>query len=309
MKYSKIFAAVSVVASVSVMGCGGSSEKPAKTPDAVVMQVTKAIDQNQPQAVFQALPASYQADINSIVADAAKKMDTEVWSEGQALIKQVLKVAKAKKSLILETRMLAANPDKDELSKSWDQSLEMLETLLDSDFADLNKLRKGDVENLLSGSGSELMKKAKNASVGHPGYAEMKANLEKMKSVKASVESQDGDTAIVKIEAKGETPETVNFVRVEGKWIPKDMADSFTLKIAEARANIEKIDFTSEEGKAAKAKIMQQIGMVKTMIAQAESAKTSAELEGVMMGIMMGAMSMGGGPGGPGGMPPPPPSM
>ena len=44
--------------------------------------------------------------------------------------------------------------------------------------------------------------------------------------------------------------------------LPKDMADSFAIKITEARAKIATIDFTSEEGKAAKAKIMQQIGMV-----------------------------------------------
>lgn len=134
----------------------------------------------------------------------------------------------------------------------------------------------------------------------------MQENLKKMKSIKASVESQDGDTATVKIEADGdESPEIVDFVRVEGKWIPKEMADGFALKITEARANIAKMDFTSEEGKATKTKIMQQISMVKTMISQAEAAKTSEELEGVIMGVMMGAMSMGGGAGGPG-MPPPP---
>ena len=42
------------------------------------------------------------------------------------------------------------------------------------------------------------------------------------------------------------------------------------------------------------------------MITQAEAAKTSAELEGVMMGAMMGAMTMGGGASGPGAMPPMP---
>ncbi len=306
MKYSRIFTVASVVACVSVMGCGGSNSQAAKTPDAVVMQVTKAIENNQPQVAFQALPASYQADINSIVADATKKMDDEIWNEGQSLIKQVLKIAKTKKSLILETRMLAANPEKEELSKSWDQGIEMFETLLNSDFADLNKLRKGDVAALLAGSGAKIMKQVKDASVGHSGYEEMKENLNKMKSVKASVESQTGDTAKVKIEADGETPEIVDFVKVEDKWIPKEMADSFATKITEARAKVAKIDFTSEEGKAAKAKIMQQIGMVKGMLASAEAAKTSAELEGVMMGIMMGAMSMGGGAGGPGAMPTPP---
>ena len=306
MKHSINFATASVVACVFVLGCGGSNSQTAKTPDAVVMQVAKAVENNQPQAVFKALPASYQSDINSVIADATKKIDSEIWNEVQTLLKQVLKISKAKKSLILETRMLASNPKKKELSASWDQGIEMFETVINSDFADINKLRKGDVASLLAGSGAKIMKQVKAANVDNSDYKEMKESLDKLKSIKASVESQDGDTAKVKIEADGETSETVDFVRIEGKWIPKDMADSFAAKITEARAKIAKIDFTSEEGKAAKAKIMQQIGMAKTMIVQAEAAKTSAELEGVMMGVMMGAMSMGGGAGGPGAMPPPP---
>lgn len=307
MTYSRIIAALSVVASVFVMGCGGSKASPAKTPDAVVMQVTKAVNNNQPQKVFQALPDSYQADINSVISDAAKKMDAEVWSESHKLIEQILKIAKEKKDLILGTSMLANTPDKAALSKSWDQNIEMLETVISSDFADLEKLRKCDAAKLLADNGAAIMAKAKSASVGNPSYKKMQKTLDKLKSVKASIESKEGDVTNVKIETEGETPEIVSFVKVEGKWIPKDLADTFATKIAEARTNIVKMDFSSEKGKAAKAKIMQQISMIKTMLTQAEAAKTSQAMEGVMMGLMMGAMSMGGGATGGAGTPPPPP--
>jgi hypothetical protein len=303
MKHFRIAAVASLCACVLVVGCGKKKPAPAKTADKAVMTVTKALQDNQPQVVFQSMPASYQAEIKSVVTDAASRMDEEVWNESRDLLKSVVKIAKAKKELLLQTSMLAANPKKEELSKNWDQGMDMLSTILSSDFADLKKLRKGDIEALLAGSGSEIMKKASKLKSN----AEMQENLEKLKSVKAALESQEGNVAKVKITADGEEPETVDFVKVEGKWLPKDMADNFAAKVKEARENLSEIDFSSEEGKALKAKILTQISAAKTMLSKAEAAKTKEEMDGVLMGMMMSVM-MSGGAGG-AGTPPPPPSM
>lgn len=295
--------AVSVCVGVAVMmaGCG---KKPAaaKTPDKAVMNAVKALQKDKPQELFTALPASYQKDINSVVADAAKKMDEEVWNAGQDLLKQVVKIAKTKKKLILQSSMLASNPNKDEVEKNWDQGIDMLSTLINSDFTNLKKLRKGDVAAILANSGSTIMKKAKKLKT------EASEEIEKLNTVKATLVSQDGDKAKVKIEAKDEEPETVDFVRVEGKWIPADMAEGFTEGIKSARENIAKIDFTSEEGKKLKSQILTQISAIKTSLKQVESAKTKEDLDGAMMGIIMSFMAsgmMGGGQS----APPPPASM
>ncbi len=300
MKYSRILTGASIGVCVAVVaGCGGSKPTAAKTPDAVVLQVTKAINDNQPQVLFQALPDSYQKDINSVVSDAAKKMDSEIWEEGRGLIQSVLTIAKSKKYLILQTQMLSSKPEseKEALSQSWDEGIDVLTMLLDSDFANLEKLRKGNVAKLLAGSGSEIMKKAAKVYSSQPDQTDNL--LEKISGIEATVVSQEGDSAIVKIETEGEDPEEVDFVRVEGKWIPKDLADGFATQIAETRENLAKLDFTTEEGKAVKAQVLGQIAMVKTMLTSVEAAKTSQELDGILMGLIMGLM--GGGMGG--GMP------
>ncbi len=300
MKYSRILTGASIGVCVAVVaGCGGSKPTAAKTPDAVVLQVTKAINDNQPQVLFQALPDSYQKDINSVVSDAAKKMDSEIWEEGRGLIQSVLTIAKSKKYLILQTQMLSSKPEseKEALSQSWDEGIDVLTMLLDSDFANLDKLRKGNVAKLLAGSGSEIMKKAAKVYSSQPDQTDNL--LEKISGIEATVVSQEGDSAIVKIETEGEDPEEVDFVRVEGKWIPKDLADGFATQIAETRESLAKLDFTTEEGKAVKAQVLGQIAMVKTMLASVEAAKTSQELDGILMGLIMGLM--GGGMGG--GMP------
>jgi hypothetical protein len=288
MKYSKILTVTSIgVCLAIVSGCGGAE----KTPDAVVLQVTKAINDNQPQVLFQALPDSYQKDINSLVSDAAKKMDGEIWTEGRGLIQSILTIAKTKKELILNTQMLASAPDKEALNKSWDESIGVLTMLLDSDLADLDQLRKGNVANLLADSGSKIMKKAAELYASQPDQADN--ILKKISGIKATVVSQEGDSAKVKIETEGETPEEIDFVRVEGKWIPKDLADGFATQIAEIRENLAELDYTTEEGKATKTQILGQIAMVKTVLEQAEAAQTSADFDGILMGLMMGIM-MGG---------------
>jgi len=294
MKYSRILTGASIGVCVAVVaGCGGSKPTAAKTPDAVVLQVTKAINDNQPQVLFQALPDSYQKDINSVVSDAAKKMDSEIWEEGRGLIQSVLTIAKSKKYLILQTQMLSSKPEseKEALSQSWDEGIDVLTMLLDSDFANLDKLRKGNVAKLLAGSGSEIMKKAAKVYSSQPDQTDNL--LEKISGIEATVVSQEGDSAIVKIETEGEDPEEVDFVRVEGKWIPKDLADGFATQIAETRESLAKLDFTTEEGKAVKAQVLGQIAMVKTMLASVEAAKTSQELDGILMGLIMGLMGGG----------------
>jgi len=252
------------------------------------MNAVDALKNNKPQDIFTALPASYQKDINSVVAEAAAKIDTEIWNAGNDLLKQVLKIAKTKKDLVMQSRMIASNKNgKKAIEKNWDQGIDMLSTLVNSDFVDLKKLRKGDMSAILAKSGSEIMKKAKKMQT------EANEEIDKLNTVKATLVSQDGDNAKVKIEAKDEDPETIDFVRVEGKWIPADMAKGFAEKIKDARESIAKIDFSSENGKKLKSTIMTQIASVKTMLEKAEKAKTKEEMDGVMMGIMMSIMAGG----------------
>lgn len=301
MKYSRIFTAASIAICVVVTSCGESKSTAAKitvakTPDAAILQMAKAITDNQPQVLFQALPDSYQKDINSVISDAAKKMDSEIWKEGRGLVQSVLTIAKDKKYLILQTQMLSSQPDseKEALSKSWDEGVDVLSMLLSSDFTNLEQLRKGDVSKLLAGSGAEIMKKAMAVYSNQPDQEDN--FLDQLSGIKATIVSQEGDTAMVKIEVEGEEAEEVEFVRIEGKWIPKDLADGFATQIAEAREGLAQLDFTTEEGKAAKAQILGQIAMVKTMLVQVDAAKTAQELDGILMGLMMGLM--GGGMGG-----------
>jgi hypothetical protein len=284
MKLVKLVGMVSVSGLVLVAGCG--KPKAAKTPDKVVTQIAKAVQNNQPEVIFQALPASYQKDINSVVSEAAKKMDAELWNAGHDLMKNVVKVAGKQKKLLLQSKMLANNPQKDEISKDWDNAIKSISTLLDSDFTNIKKLRNADMAKMLATSGAAIMKQATAVKSN----SEVSEALAKLKSIKATIVSQDGDSAKVKIEAEGEEAEEIDFVKIEDKWIPKEIADSFAAKIKAARENIAKIDFNSPDGKKIKEMVIKQIKVADDMLKTAEKAKTKEELDGILMGMMMQIM-------------------
>lgn len=276
-----------------IMGtaCGGS--KPSiDTPDGAVRNMQQAMVNNRPTQLFEAMPASYQSDIDAFISDAAQRMDAEIWNESTAVLKQIVRVLASKRDLLLASPMMASVPNKSDVEQNWDTAVSLLQIVLDSEFADIERLRQGNVAGLLSGDGAVIMTKVSSVVENSESSADMGKELSRLKSATVSLVSQDGDTAVVKVEMPDEAPEDIDMVKVEGVWIPKDMADGFKEGIAEARENLANIDFSSEEGKEKKTMILMQLGAIKPMLSQLEAAKTQEDLQAVFSGVMM--MLMGG---------------
>ena len=287
MKRVSVLAAVAMT--VVVAGCSGSKTKP-DTPDGAIRNMQQSVLDNRPEQIFKAMPASYRADIDALVADAAKRMDTELWNESTALLKQAVGILKSKRELLLASPMMASVPNKADVEKNWDTGVSLLQALVNSEFTNIERLRQGKVEGLLTDDGAAIMAKMTGLMENSESSAEAGKALAKLKAMRVSLVSQDGDSAVVKIEAPEETPENIDMVKVEGVWIPKDMADGFNEGIAEARKNLEQIDFTSEEGKQKKAMILMQMGAIKPMLTQLEAAKTQEDVLAVFGGLMKGLM-------------------
>lgn len=296
MMHKKMAGVAGVMAAVAMVGCGGNQSTVASGPDDAILQVRDSIIENKPGAAFEMLPPSYQTDINSVVADAAKRMDEEIWNQGVGILQQVTRILESKRDLILSTEAMSSVPNPEDLKKNWKQGVSVLQAIVRSDFTNLERLQQGDVGKLLSESGAKIMASATDLMASSEQAAEAEAELDKIRNMTATVVSQEGDTAVVKVDTEGEEPEELEMVRVEGRWIPKDMADGFKEGIAEMRENLAGLDFSSEEGQQQKTMILAQMGGIKSMLDQLENAKTKEELEGIFGGLMMGIMgAMGGG--------------
>ncbi|MBN1961704.1 MAG: hypothetical protein JW841_12215 [Deltaproteobacteria bacterium] len=234
--HSKVYQIITL-ATFILTGCSSSEQ-----PDAMVHAAVEAAN-GKPQALWASLPASYQNDVKGLVTALAEKLDPKVWDEAFLLAQKATKVAQDKKDFILQMpqlQMVKIDPD------GYDAMVKILTTLANSEVKTVAGLKAIDIENFLSGTISGLMSdliKASKAAAKAKKATGVVSNLDKFKSAKTTVVSVDGDKAVVKIEIEGEKPTEEEFVKVEGKWIPKKLADSWAASIERAKASIAKIKF------------------------------------------------------------------
>lgn len=269
--------------SMLLAGCGGGTPS---TPDAAVMEVVKSFQKDDPSAIWKALPESFQKEINTNLREFVAKVDPEVWKAGAETFDKLADVLRSKKSLLLQMPMLAALDKDPKQAKNFDQVIAMLGTLKDSALMSHSKMKKVDVGDILSSTGSQLMKqiaKMDASTINVPGVKEPLAFKKKISTIGAKMIKQEADTATVEMTVEGEEPTQVQFVRVEGKWIPKGMAEGWKSAMAEMKTDLAAMGTMDAQTKA---KFITMATMVKGVLDQMEKAKTKEELEGAI-GAMM----------------------
>ncbi|HIL73330.1 MAG TPA: hypothetical protein EYG44_03800 [Verrucomicrobia bacterium] len=305
-------------------------------PESFVTAPIKALEEKNPRLIWDILPASYQKDLNGLVQTFAKEMDAQLWDAGFELVGGIGEVLRTKKELI--AGMLSEMDETGEIPLSEITSgIEMAGTLLDklakSDLGSLDKLRTVDLGNVADTFGRDLMKliedSAKAAGEADP------FGLETLRGINVEVVSEDGDSATVKVSGM---PEALDFgaltelpgglppglpglpdlgelpfadftdfengelelVKVEGKWIPKEIADGWEGAMSDAKEGMSGVGEMADEDKQM---ALGAINAINGGLASVKKAKTPEQFQMALMqaamGVMMGA---GGGDfGGPGG--------
>jgi len=274
-------------------GCGGSATAGIpSTPDGTVLYVSQQLADGHPEIVWDALPASYQNDITTLTHEFASKMDAEVWDKTFSVTQKAIKVLKAKKSLFLQTKMMAmAGDKKDEIESNWDTATAVLGTLAESDLSNLETLKGINWEEFLVNTGGELMEISKKASAATEDDPYEKEFLAKIGEMKVEVKESNGDTATVVITTPDEDPEEMKMTRIEGRWVPNDLSKDWEKEMNEARAKLEKL--TPEAMAQQKMQFMMVLGMAEGMIDQLDKAETVEQLE-QMLGGLFGQLLSGG---------------
>lgn len=280
-------------------------------PDETIRFAAKSIGENHPEVVWQLLPKSYQADVNDLIVEFAGKMDAELWNTSFNVTKKLTKVLAEKKDFILNHPLIKNNPKvpKDDISKNWQNGVELLSTLVNSDISNLDNLKKPNVEKFLTDTVGKLMKQAAAISAATPDdkYAE---GITKITQSKVTLVEKDDDSATIKVETAGEEPEEEDLVKVEGRWVPEKMAEEWKESMEKAKAGLGQI--SAADLAAVKGQVMPIMTMVEGSLDKMLAAKSqddfddaANELQGMVLGMVMKSQ---GGPGGPGGFAPPPPS-
>ena len=272
-KLIPLFALLFIVGTLPLLsGCGTKASGPAES----MQSLLDGVSNQQMENVWDFLPASYQKDVNSIVQEFATKMDPEMYDGVFGSTQRLAKLLKDKKEYILKNEMiLRMQAPPEEISEYYDPVVDIFSALVNSDLSSQEKLKHFDEGKFLYSTDNVLAKNILILSKLVPSKESEPSFSEKLKQTKVTVVTSEGETATIKIEAPGEAPQEVEMVKVEGKWIPRNLADNWQSKIETARNSVAQIKL--EDVTARKTQAMQGLNKFNETLSQLENAKTEQE--------------------------------
>jgi hypothetical protein len=261
------------------------------TPDGTVLAAKKAIQDNRLEFFWYALPESYRQFITEITRAFSEKMDPVIYDRAFAIVMRAIEVLDDRKDIILASetfQSFGADVDADEIRQSLSNTQVFTEILKGSEIATLEGLGTVDWEQFLATTGAQMLENA--AALEIEGGEDP---FDELDSLEVETLEASEDQATLKISTKNHEPEEVEMVRVEGRWIPKEMADEWPQFVEDAREGL--AEMTPENMAAQKTQIMMFFGMADGFIEQIASLQTPEEFDaaiGPMLAPLLGGASM-----------------
>ena len=276
--------------SVLAAGCGRSAPAIPATPEGTFTTVMHSLAEGKPEVIWAALPASYQKQLQDEVVRAfAVKMDADIYNKGVAVARKLSGILNSKKDLIISE--LTSHPlfemaqvNKAQVEQNWGKVIGLVDVVLASELGDLSKLKNVDVGNFLRVTGGKVMGQIAELSALSEQDPYGKEFKTRMAGATAEVVSAEGDKATVKVATVGESPDTLEWIKVEGKWLPQDLVDEWPDFIASAKEQIDQIK--PETLMAQKPQIMGVLAAVEAVLDQLATAKTAEEFQTMIGGLM-----------------------
>lgn len=283
-----------VLVAVWLGGCSRSPEAvPESPPDAIEAVVDGLID-NQPQVLWHALPPSYQSDVRELVSTFCAHMDPEIYDRMFRVFSKAVQVLKEKEDYFWNSPIALSTPLLEStMGSRWDESVNLLSTLAESDLSSIESLRLMDPGKFLESTGHRVMVlgEALRRRPGRPSELNRweRARAALMQAQVDFVETA-GDQGILRFRSNAtNAPTIINLTKVEGRWIPADMARSWDQRIGEARQRLTKL--SGPEFEKARPMINLVLGSLESAMDSLLNAKSQQEFDATLAGLAkVGAM-------------------
>ncbi len=278
----------------------------AETPDAAMRVLMASWEAGDFGTLWDALPTSYQDDVNEVVRLFAENMDRDIWNAATRMLGKLTGVLKNQKPLILGwVETLEQGTDAEALGQGMDALAEILDTVLQSELGDLEQLKAFDGQAFLEGTGRQLGEQMAAMSEewgdqldpammpvpgGFPGM-----ELPDLDNVQFSTVQMDGDTATLRVEQNGDVND-YPLVRVDGRWLPQAMVDEWDEGIAELKEQLAAMPEQLVEVKQMLLSPLSPVRVVEGVLDQLGAARNQQEFNQVieqiteMAGQMLGDM-------------------
>jgi len=253
-------------------------------PDGAVRALLTAFQAGEAGDIWDSLPATHHVEINELVREFAAKMDQEIWERMFAVARRIVEVLRAKQDLIVGNSDLKIPSVNMRLfSENWDEVITVLQLLVDSELADLDKLRAFEGETFFHGTGTRFLKQLVALSAKDPNDPFRKGfdatvRLVAIDGSDATIGLTTGGTFVMTRQAIDEKPKETQMQvrRVDGVWIVADLDFGLSEMYQEARAVVAGIpDDAIRKNRGPLIKLLQT---VEEDLDRIELAKTGKEL-------------------------------
>lgn len=191
-----------------------------QTADAAVRAAIDGFSAGRPEAIWDFLPPLVQGNVNALFRECGNRMDPELWERVIAVSRKLVGVMKSKKDFILASPFLRGSEsfDPEDVATHWDDTVELLDTLVHSELSDLESLKTFEGRAFLIGSGGRMLGQlqALSEAVGRNPFGTLE-------QTQVTLVNAEETRATVRIDPPDDEPREVEFILMEEKWVPAEM--------------------------------------------------------------------------------------
>jgi hypothetical protein len=300
VKLAPLLLVVAVVVGGAVFyfapGCSKSSKpvppaSPAMKADEAALVLQRGLGQRDLAKVWDGLPPAWQQDVTDLVEDFANRMDPALWNRTAATARKATGVLKDKREFVLNGPAIGLALDLLDDARApaaYDALVAGFDALATSEFADLERLEKFDGRAFAMGTGAKMLASA-SALSELTEDSSLHTWLERGSGARAKLLA-DGDTrALVELAREGEEKVEQVWIKVDGRWVPQQLADEWPNLIAQARGLVDAL--AAPEAPKLKGALIQALPVVDGFLDRLAAAKTQSEFDSAVRG---GALTLAG---------------
>lgn len=286
---SKLLIFSTALTALLITACGGKNAPIEKNlsgaPDVALETIIQELADGNGGILWQAMPASYQTDVNAIAQLAGSKVDAEIYDKSFSFVGRLAEVADKQKEFILNTELGGEQPAEQiaKVEAAWPSIIGFVETIATSSVASTEGLKSFDGQTFADGTISSLIEYLED-------LAEMSGEENPLEFGSVKLLESTETTATLEMTSPDGEVETEDFIKVENRWVPVEMATDWKTQMADAKAKLEAI--SPEDMAQNKPQIMGVITMLEGVLTQIETAETQEQFDQALQGAMMPIMGL-----------------
>lgn len=234
--------------------------------------ITRELADGNGGIIWDAMPASYQRDINSVVHLLAEKVDAELYNESFHLIRRIIDLATKQEKFIFNTnfggKISVENLVK--VEAAWSSIIGLSKCISRSSISDADGLKSFDGKRFFDATVSSLIRYTTDITLSIGGEKPFEYSFIDL------LESNNKRT-ILGLTSPSGAVHRMEFTNLQGRWIPTNISNEWVKILAEFKEKLEAIN--PQELAKNKPRLIALITMLESVLNQIDMAENQVQFD------------------------------